>query len=150
MSIAVKKTTIDDVHAIVPLFNAYRMFYGQHSNLPGAETFIRQRIENNESVIFIALDGDKAVGFAQLYPIFTSVGLKSAWLLNDLFVAEQSRHKGAATALLNAAKEHGAQTKSGWLMLQTAVNNVAAQKVYESNGWVRDNEYYVYTFKVAE
>jgi len=150
MGIEVRRATIDDVPVTALLFNAYRMFYGQHSNLKEAETFLKQRLQNNESVIFIAMAGDKAVGFTQLYPIFSSLGLKRAWLLNDLFVTEQSRGKGAATALLNAAKEHGRQTNSSWLTLQTAVNNITAQKVYESNGWKKENDYNVYNFRITE
>ncbi len=150
MPITVKQATIADVAAIVPLFNAYRMFYKQHSNLKGASTFLIERLQNSESVIFIALDGDKAVGFTQLFPIFSSVGMQRTWLLNDLFVAEAARGKGIATILLEAAKQHGRQTNSRWLMLQTAVDNFGAQQVYERNGWKKDNDYYVYNFRLAE
>lgn len=149
MSITVKQATVEDVHLITPLFNAYRMFYGQHSNIVAAGDFIKERLQNNQSVIFIAMNDDKAVGFTQLYPIFSSVGLKNAWLLNDLFVTEAERGKRIATQLLEAAKQLGRDTNSGWLMLQTAAANNAAQKVYETNGWVKDNDYYVYTFSIT-
>jgi len=149
MSITIKQATVEDAAHIIPLFNAYRMFYGQHSNISAAGEFITQRLQNNQSVIFIAFNTDgKAVGFTQLYPIFSSVGLKNAWLLNDLYVTEAERGKRIATMLLDAAKEHGRQTNSGWLMLQTAITNHAAQKAYEANGWQRDNDYYVYTVNV--
>jgi len=149
MSITVKQATVEDVYLITPLFNAYRMFYGQHSNIGAAGEFILQRLQNNQSVIFIAMNSDKAVGFTQLYPIYSSVGLKNAWLLNDLFVTEAERGKHIATQLLEAAKQLGKQTNSGWLMLQTAATNNPAQKAYEANGWVRDKDYYVYTFNIT-
>ena len=146
MSVTIKRATVEDAMHIIPLFNAYRMFYGQHSNIGAAGEFITQRLQNNQSVIFIAFNSDgKAVGFTQLYPIFSSVGMKNAWLLNDLFVTEAERGKGIATMLLDAAKRHGRETNSGWLMLQTALTNQTAQKAYEANGWQKDNEYYVYT-----
>lgn len=146
MSITIKQATVGDAAHIIPLFNAYRMFYGQHSNISAADEFITQRLQNNQSVIFIAFTaGGKAVGFTQLYPIYSSVGLKNAWLLNDLYVTEAERGKRIAAMLLDAAKQHGRQTNSGWLMLQTATTNLAAQKAYEANGWQRDNDYYVYT-----
>ena len=149
MGITIKQATVDDATHIIPLFNAYRMFYGQHSNIGAAGEFITQRLQNNQSVIFIAFNTDgKAVGFTQLYPIYSSVGLKNAWLLNDLFVTEAERGKRIATMLLDAAKLHGRQTNSGWLMLQTAITNHAAQKAYEANGWQKDNEYYVYNFNL--
>jgi len=152
MALAIKKaiSPAADALIIAPLFNAYRMFYGQRSNIGGAVAFIRERLEGGESVIFVALDGDTAVGFTQLYPIFSSVGMQRTWLLNDLFVAEAHRGTGIATALLEAAKEHGRQTNSRWLMLQTATNNLTAQKVYENNGWKKDNDYCVYNFRLVE
>ena len=150
MALAVHKATVQQVPQIAPLFNAYRMFYKQRSNLKGATSFLTQRLANNESVVFLAWIDGKAVGFTQLYPIFSSVGMQRTWLLNDLFVAETARKKGVATALLDAAKNHGLLTGSRWLMLQTATLNVAAQKLYERNGWKKDEDYYVYNFRLVE
>ena len=117
--------------------------------MEGAEKFIGDRLANNESVIFIAFDGPTAIGFIQLYPIFSSVGLKRAWLLNDMFIAEHARGKGAAKALLSTARGYGKQTNSGWLMLQTAIDNIPAQNLYEANGWERDNDYFVYNLNIT-
>ena len=150
MAVTVKQAVVADLPAIAPLFNAYRMFYKQPSDVEGATAFIQARLLNSESVIFIAFEGGKAVGFTQLYPIFSSVGMQRTWLLNDLYVAETARGKGIAKALLDAAKEHGRQTGSRWLMLQTATDNFMAQQVYESNGWKRDDDYYVYNFRLFE
>ncbi len=150
MQLIVKRANQADVVAITPLFNAYRMFYKQRSNLKAAAAFLRSRLENNESVVFVAYQGGNAVGFTQLYPIFSSVGMQRTWLLNDLFVADSARGKGVATALLDAAKQHGGTTDSRWLMLQTAVGNTVAQKLYERNGWERDNDYYVYNYRLSQ
>jgi len=146
MSVIIRRAIVEDANVIAPLFNAYRMFYRQHSNIGAALDFITKRLAQNQSAIFIADDGGKAVGFTQLYPIFSSVGLTNAWLLNDLYVTEGNRGKGVATALLEAAKQLGRKTGSGWLMLQTAVNNHIAQKVYGQNGWIKEKDYEVYTF----
>lgn len=150
MNLTVHKATEEHVPQIAPLFNAYRMFYQQRSNLKGAASFLTQRLANNESVVFLAWIDGEAVGFTQLYPIFSSVGMQRTWLLNDLFVAEAARNKGVATALLDAAKQHGLLTGSRWLMLQTATLNIAAQKLYERNGWKKDEDYYVYNFRFVE
>ena len=45
-----------DAALIAPLFDAYRVFYGQASNLALAEEFIAERLANNESVILLAVD----------------------------------------------------------------------------------------------
>jgi len=150
MQVTVKQATTADVAAITPLFNAYRMFYKQRSNLKAAAAFLQARLQNNESMVLVAYHGGAAVGFTQLYPIFSSVGMQRTWLLNDLFVADSARNKGVATALLDAAKQHGSATNSRWLMLQTAVSNTVAQKLYERTGWERDNDYYVYNYRFAE
>src|SRR3569833_3165630 len=132
MSVTIKQASVHDVKLVAPLFDAYRVFYGKPSDVAAAEAFIGERLANKESVIFLAFDGADAIGFTQLYPIFSSVSIKRAWLLNDLYVAEHARGKGAAKALLHAAQQYGAQTKSGWLMLQSAIDNEPTQKQYEA------------------
>src|SRR5690242_3953610 len=80
-----------DAERVAPLFDAYRQFYKQKPDLAAARTFIAERLQRDESVIFLALDGDKAVGFVQLYPCFSSTAMKRMWILNDLFVTPDAR-----------------------------------------------------------
>ncbi len=142
----IRKATIEDLDAIAVLFDQYRIFYQQPSDLPAAKQFLADRINNHESVIFVALLDDQIVGFTQLYPVFSSVGMKRCWVLNDLFVAEEARGSGVADILLKAAQEMGSQTDSRWLVLQTATNNYRAQKVYERNGWKKDEDFFSYNY----
>ena len=97
-------------------------------------------MKRRESVIFVAEERKELVGFTQLFPIFSSVSMKRAWLLNDLYVNEKARGMGTASKLLDAAKDFGAETDSKWLILQTAADNFTAQKVYEKNGWERETD----------
>ena len=77
----------DDLDDLVPLFDGYRQFYGQRSDLAAARAFLRERIERDESVIYLAYtEPGEAAGFTQLYPSFSSVSLKPLWILNDLYV----------------------------------------------------------------
>ena len=99
-------------------------------------------MKRNESVIFVDEERKELIGFTQLFPIFSSVSMRRTWLLNDLYVNEKARGIGAASALLNAAKDFGAETKSKWLLLQTAADNFTAQKVYEKNGWVKETDFF--------
>ena len=146
----IRKAVIDDIDRLSVLFDQYRIFYKQTPNLAGAKQFLTERIKQKESVIFVAVLDKIMVGFTQLYPVFSSVGMKSAWLLNDLFVAEEARGSGAADALLKAARDMGADTSSSWLLLQTATTNHRAQRVYERNGWERDYDYYSYYFRLDQ
>ncbi len=140
MKIEIQKASVKDAEIIAPMFDAYRMFYKQVSDIDGAIKFIQERLQQDESVIFIAFINDKAVGFIQLYPIFTSVGMQRSWLLNDLFIHPSARSKGVATALLDAAKDFGRSVSSKWLMLQTSSENYSAQALYKKNGWKKETD----------
>lgn len=142
MLVEIKKAIPEDVKYAAPLFDAYRIFYKQSSNIKAATDFLLERLTNNESVIFIAFADGNAVGFCQLYPIFSSVGLQRTWLLNDLYVDANARGQGIAAALLRQAKEFGMETSARWLLLQTGADNVTAQSVYEKNGWKRVEDYF--------
>lgn len=135
MEITVIKAMPADAATIATLFDKYRVFYGKASDLQSAETFIQERLHQDESVIFLAFLQGNAVGFTQLYPIFTSVGMQRTWLLNDLFVDGSARKRGVGEALLNAAKKFAKDTNSKWLLLQTGAENKAAQALYEKLHW---------------
>ena len=85
-----------DVDLIAPLFDSYRQFYQAPSDIEASRQFILERLINEESVIFLAIQGEHALGFLQLYPLFASVALQSLWLLNDLFVHPSARKQGWA------------------------------------------------------
>jgi len=140
--ITTRKATKEDINELTDLFNLYRVYYHQPSDIAAGKKFLLQRMENTESVVFIALDEKKMVGFTQLYPIFSSVSLQRTWLLNDLYVHASARKQGVAVQLLEAAKQHGIQTGSNWLLLQTGNDNYPAQSVYEKNGWKKMSDYF--------
>ncbi|KIC90988.1 hypothetical protein HY58_08165 [Flavihumibacter sp. ZG627] len=145
----IRQATIDDIPTVAYLFDKYRQWYKQAADLEGAIDFLQSRTENGESVILVAMEEGEQIGFTQLYPIFSSVSLSKAWLLNDLFVIESQRGKGVATKLLEAAKNVGINTESKWLMLQTSDWNSEAQALYEKNGWVRESDYF-YRFDLPQ
>ena len=138
------RAEVDDLEALVPLFDGYRRFYRQPSDLQGARAFLAERIKRNESVIFLAMQDGAAVGFTQLYPLFSSVSMQRLWLLNDLFVAPEARRSGAGRALLERAERWAKETGSKGLTLSTEVTNAAAQHVYETAGWTKDDEFVHY------
>ena len=138
----IRKAKKKDIDKLSVLLDKYRIFYKQPSDFNKARSFLKKRMKRNESVIFVAEERKELIGFAQLFPIFSSVSIKRTWLLNDLYVDEKARGKGTATQLLKAAKEFGEETESKWLLLQTASDNFTAQKLYEKNGWVRDTDFF--------
>lgn len=144
-----RQASITDLKSLATLFNKYREFYKQGSNLDGAEQFLSERLNKNESIIFVAEDDSAGiVGFTQLYPSFSSVSLKRLWILNDLFVSNDHRGKGAAKGLLDAAVEFAKSTNARGLTLKTAQDNLEAQRLYEAHGWKKDGQYLSYNLIV--
>lgn len=129
---------------IAPLFDAYRQFYKAPSDIEASHRFIFERLANDESVIFLAMDGERALGFIQLYPLFASVALQSLWLLNDIFVDAAARKQGVGERLMKHAEQFALDTDSRGLFLRTATDNYPAQQLYEKCGWVRDEKFYRY------
>jgi len=147
----VKRAALADLDAVAPLFDAYRQFYGQRADLAAARAFLDARLRREESVIFLAVDGEggnDALGFTQLYPSFSSVSVRRLWILNDLFVRPGIRRGGVGRRLLERAREWAIETDAKGLMLATAVSNGAAKALYESCGWRRDDEFEHYVLLV--
>jgi GNAT superfamily N-acetyltransferase len=138
--------SVSDLPELSRLFDLYRQFYKQTSDLKGAEQFLSDRLNKNQSVIFVFEKTHGLGGFVQLYPGFSSIGMKSTWILNDLFVDSNSRKLGIGEALIKKAIDFSQGSGARNLMLQTAVTNIFAQKLYERLGWVRDEKYYTYYF----
>ena len=145
MSISIKLATSENIKGVSELFNLYRVFYKQTSDLDLATRFITERINNNESVIYLAQDSaGNYLGFTQLYPTFSSVSAKKSWVLNDLFVTENHRKLGIAKQLMSAAKKLAVETSANGISLETSENNVHAQALYEALGYVKEMGAYHY------
>jgi len=135
-----KTVTLATVKEVVPLFNAYREFYNQPSDLEQAEQFLKERLQKEESIIFLAYLDAQPVGFVQLFPIFSSVAMKKAFLLNDLFVAEHARKQGVAMRLIEECYAYCKNEDARYITLETATDNKQAQKLYEKLGMKIDQD----------
>lgn len=133
---------------VAKLFDRYRIFYKQSSNLEAAKMFLKEHFQNNNSTIFLARDANRAIGFTQLYPSFSSVSMKRIWILNDLFVEETFRNKGVAKLLMSAAEKFARETGAVRIVLSTQIANVVAQKIYESRGYIKDEEFFHYALSL--
>ncbi|MDQ3228355.1 MAG: GNAT family N-acetyltransferase [Pseudomonadota bacterium] len=140
MSVDVRRATLDDLDIVAPLFNQYRVFYEQASDIDAARDFLGQRMQAEESVVLLAMSDGRAAGFTQLYPMFSSVRLARVWILNDLFVAPVARRLGVASALLDAAQGFAREAGALRLELETAHDNLAAQTLYRDVGWESHDE----------
>lgn len=146
-TISIRQAAAVDLEALSVLFDSYRQFYGRDGDVAGAKKFLSERFQHGESVILIAHDESKPVGFTQLYPSFSSVSLGRIFILNDLFVDESGRRKGVGSALLGAAVEYAQAAGAIRLALSTAHNNTTAQTLYASQGWQQDDDFF-YVFPI--
>ena len=138
MDTTIRRASPADLDALVPLFDAYRVFYAQPSDPVRARDFLEARLAKNESTVLVAERGPSAIGFTQLYPIFSSVRTARTWLLNDLFVAEGARRGGVARALLDAAAAFAREQGAAGVMLETTRDNGPARALYGAAGWHED------------
>jgi ribosomal protein S18 acetylase RimI-like enzyme len=130
------------------LFDQYRVFYNLSSDYEAAREFLKERFEKEDSTIFAASVDRRIVGFAQLYPSFSSLSMKHISILNDLFVNEGYRGQGVAKSLMSAAENFARETKCVQIVLATQISNIAAQSLYESCGYAKDEEFYNYTLRL--
>ncbi len=145
----IRKAGLADLESLVPLFDGYRQFYRKPSDIEAVRNFLHQRISREESVIYLAWnDINKAMGFVQLYPSFSSVSMKRLWVLNDLYVASAYRRQKVGQRLIEQARELAAQTSASALMLETEVSNEHAQQLYEKLGFEKSIDYYVYYLRI--
>jgi GNAT superfamily N-acetyltransferase len=150
---AVRVATDDDVRAVAPLFDAYRRFYGCAEDPTAARDFLAMRRARGEATLLVAAecrpdtpdtpDGARSalVGFAQLYPSFSSVSLAVISILNDLFVIPEWRRASVARQLVLAAAAHAAQHGACRLALSTQHANIPARRLYASLGFAPDLEF---------
>ena len=143
----IRQATVSDLDLISVLFAQYREFYGQLYDIAASGKFLEERLSKEESIVFVAIDNNEFAGFTQLYPSFTSVGMKRIWILNDLFVAAEYRQKGIAHALINKVIEYSKETGRSKVVLSTAYSNINAQKLYEKIGFEKE-EFFNYEFLV--
>jgi GNAT superfamily N-acetyltransferase len=145
----IRQANIHDVASLAPLFDAYRVFYGKDSELGAAARFLKDRLTNNESQIYIAVaDNHVMTGFTQLYPLFSSTRMKRLWLLNDLFVDPRFRGLGISKLLIDAAKELCTNTDSCGLILETAKSNLIGNHLYPATGFSLDRDHNYYSWDI--
>jgi GNAT superfamily N-acetyltransferase len=143
----IRKAVQEDITPLAVLFDEYRVFYQQESNLASALEFLAERMKNEDSEIYVVEPEKKILaGFVQLYPLFSSTRLKRLWLLNDLYVNPAYRGKGLSLTLIDQAKQLAKRTQSAGLLLETAKSNVIGGKLYPKAEFVLDHDHHFYSW----
>ena len=139
-----RQAVVADLDALSALFDEYRQFQGQPSDLAAARAFLAERFDHGESVAFIAQSDAQPVGFAQLYPSFSSVSLSRVFVLNDLYVRQGARRGGVASVLLDEVERYAWAFGAARVTLNVARDNASAQALYRARGWTQDEQFYMF------
>ena len=142
--VEIRRATVADIDALLPLVTAYRVFYEQKPDANRERELIEKHLTETRSVVFIAWAESKAVGFVQLFQTYSTVWLGPQLILEDLFVDPCVRRGGIASRLLGRAMEYAREIGSTGMFLETAIDNATAQAVYERAGWTREGRFYKY------
>jgi ribosomal protein S18 acetylase RimI-like enzyme len=146
----IRRARLDDLDSLAELFDLYRQFYRKPPDLDLAREFLSARLSREESVVYLARDDvGRGIGFVQLYPSWSSTLAGPVWILYDLFVREENRRGGVGRALMNKAADLARKTGAVEINLSTAKDNTQAQALYESLGYVRDEQFFVYSLNPA-
>jgi ribosomal protein S18 acetylase RimI-like enzyme len=148
----IRKATIEDLDQLTNLFDQYVVFYKNPSNYEKHHKYLKERLEQNEAIIFVATDeenNDSIVGFALIYVTFSSLALNKILILNDLFIEATARKKGIGEQLILQTVALAKELGSKIIRLRTAKNNVAAQALYHKMGFVREDYLYSYDLTVS-
>jgi ribosomal protein S18 acetylase RimI-like enzyme len=144
----VTRAVSSNIPKLVNLFNQYRIFYGEKTDLQAATSFLKSRFKNEDSVILIAHENSQTGGFIQLYPSFSSVGMQKIWILNDLFVDTDFRRQNVARNLMEAAREYAKETGALRIDLATQISNIFAQNLYESMSYTKNESFFHYSLPI--
>jgi len=145
--VTVRQATIQDIPRLVPVFDCYREHFGQQKNSSAAAKFLFEKFEHRESVIFIAEEQNEIIGFAQLYPTFSSLTLQRVWILNDFFISGQYRQRRIGEQLFSAVKEFSLVTRAKGIELTAQHTNNKAWQFWERQGFILDEEFRSYFLK---
>ena len=129
-----------EVERLLPLMRAYCDFYRVHPPDAALVAMSRSLIADptREGVQLIATDGDQDLGFATLFWSWETTSAGRVGVMNDLYVVAASRGRGVGSALIRACLERCRDHGAVRMVWQTAVDNLAAQAVYDRVGATRE------------
>ena len=144
MKADVRQAVLDDLDTVSNLLDEFRQFQGKESNLAACRDFLKERMNHGDSVVFLASLGTRPVGFAPLYPSYSTTALARVFILNDLYVTSAGRRAGTASALLSAVETYAWSFGACRVSLNVAQVNSTAQKLYLARGWSQDQEFFMF------
>ncbi|MFC6455118.1 MULTISPECIES: GNAT family N-acetyltransferase [Paenibacillus] len=130
-----------DVDQLMTLMNQYIDFYeSPRPDEQALRQFINRLQENPASgVQFVAEREGRLTGFATLYFTYSTLQLKPAAIMNDLFVTAGERGLGTGEELFQTCLRHVRSNGFACMTWETAQDNLAAQSFYSKMGGHRSS-----------
>lgn len=147
-----REANSSDIDRLSSLFDDYRQLsvsLDSTASLDESKKWIADCLTNDDATFLLAIKEGQLLGFATLYKGFSSVSLKHYWVLNDLYVTNDARGLGVGTLLMKKVDEYAAKTHSKGVELETSIDNLAAQSLYEKLGYIENTRYKRYFKKVS-
>jgi GNAT superfamily N-acetyltransferase len=148
---AIRPVEETDLPDLLPLMRGYCDFYKVDPSDADLLAMARALIDDPErdGIQFLARDSaGNAVGFATIFWTWTTLSASRIGVMNDLFVAPDSRAKGVADALIEACAQRCRERGASSLEWQTARDNTRAQAVYARVGGKRDDRWLDYSLEL--
>ncbi len=103
----------------------------------GYARFFESQLGEPSTVLLVATRGARRVGYAyaRLEPRDWNALLDTCGVLHDIFVDQEERRGGVARALLEEVRVRLLALGAPRLVLSTAVQNDAAQRLFEKHGF---------------
>jgi len=134
MPIEIRPITPEGFAEVEPMLAAYQTFYEVEDIDPerNREFFGRFIGSNHSGWLLGAYDGEILVGFGCFYRHKSSLTATNIVLMNDLFVDQTARGKGAGRALIEAGVGLAREWGASHLAWSTAPDNKTAQRLYDT------------------
>jgi GNAT superfamily N-acetyltransferase len=139
----------DELEELLPLIAAYQRFYeAAEIDEERNRAFFRRFLAPSEDGLLLgARRKGKLIGYACLYWHFSSLEACESVLMNDLYVAEDTRGQGVGRALIEATAEVARERGAAYVEWSTAPDNTTAQRLYDATGAER-SEWLSYELQV--
>ncbi|WP_282940744.1 GNAT family N-acetyltransferase [Paenibacillus sp. RC67] len=130
-----------DTDQLIQLMYQYIDFYERPRPDEGTLRLFIANLQQEPSsgMQFVAEQGGVLVGFATLYFTFSTLQLKRAAIMNDLFVASAQRGSRIGEGLFQACLEYIRSNGYAYMTWETAQDNTAAQSFYDKMGGHRSD-----------
>ena len=139
MTVTVRQIEIQDKASWKELYVAYLKFY-ECEPVESSTELLWNRLTKGERAVqgLVAVSNGEVVGIAHFHYQLSTWSDTSNCYLEDLYVAEDARGKGVASALIAAVEDLAIQNKCSELFWITKENNTVARKLYEQVATLSD------------